>query len=44
MQQVPSLLCNLKDILLGNGQTQNMRKFIKEIIFLLEKYNKFNSY
>jgi hypothetical protein len=39
-QQIPSLLCNLKDILSGGGLLQNMKTFIKETIVCLEKINR----
>lgn len=32
-QQVASLLCNLKDILMGGGLSPKTRTFIKETIF-----------
>ena len=34
-QQVASLLCNLKDILMGGGLSPKMRTFIKESIYNL---------
>lgn len=37
LQQIPSLLCNLKDILSGGGLSPNMKIFIKQTIHLLEK-------
>ncbi len=39
-QQLPSLLCNLKDILSSGGMSPNMKNFIKESILLLERAGK----
>lgn len=38
-QQIPSLLCNLKDILLSGGLAPATRSFVKETIHYLEKYS-----